>query len=44
MFAASGADVHSLVVGGRPVVADGAHVSIDVSGELGPAIAKVVAA
>ena len=42
MFAASGADVHSLVVGGRPVVAGGAHVSIDVAGELGSAIAKVV--
>ena len=44
MFAASGADVHNLVVGGRPVVVGGAHVSVDVAGELDSAIAKVVAA
>ena len=44
MFAASGPDVHNLVVGGRPVVVDGTHVSIDVAGELDSAIAKVLAA
>ena len=44
IFAASSADVHNLVVGGRPVVVGGAHVSIDVGGELDSAIAKVVAA
>jgi formiminoglutamate deiminase len=44
IFAASGADVHNLVVGGRPVVVGGAHVSVDVAGELDSAIAKVVAA
>lgn len=44
IFAASSTDVHHLVVGGRPVVVDGTHVSIDVAGELDSAIAKVVAA
>ena len=44
LFAASSADVHSLVVGGRQVVVDGSHLSIDVPGELDSAIAKVVAA
>ena len=44
MFAASSTDVHNLVIGGRPVVVGGAHVSIDVSAELGSSIAKVVAA
>ena len=44
IFAASSADVHNLVVGGRPVVVGGAHVSVDVAGELDSAIAKVVAA
>ena len=44
VFAASSADVHNLVVAGRPVVVGGAHVSIDVSAELDSAIAKVVAA
>ena len=44
IFAASGADVHNLVVSGRPVVIGGAHVSVDVVGELDSAIAKVVAA
>ena len=44
IFAGSSADVHHLVVGGRPVVVGGAHVSVDVAGELDSAIAKVVAA
>ncbi len=44
IFAASSTDVHNLVVGGRPVVVGGAHVSFDVAGELDSAIAKVVAA
>ncbi len=44
IFAASGHDVHSLIVGGRPVVVDGKHVSIDVSHELHSAIAEVMAA
>ena len=42
VFAASSPDVHHLVVGGRPIVVDGDHVSIDVPDELGAAIAKVV--
>ena len=44
MFAASSADVNHLVIGGRRVVAGGAHVSIDVPAELDSSIAKVVAA
>jgi formiminoglutamate deiminase len=44
IFAASSTDVHNLVVGGRPVVVGGSHVSVDVAGELDSAIAKVVAA
>ncbi len=42
IFAASGADVHHLVVGGRPVVVGGNHVSIDVLSELDSIIPKVV--
>ena len=42
IFAASSADVHHLVVGGRPVVVGGTHVSIDVGSELGSIIPKVV--
>ncbi len=42
VFAASGADVHQLVVGGVPVVRGGAHVSIDVASELDSIIPKVV--
>ena len=38
IFAASGADVHHLVVGGRPVVVGGTHVSIDAGAELGAII------
>ena len=44
IFAGSSADVHNLVVGGRPVVVGGAHVSVDAAGELDSAIAKVLAA
>ncbi len=44
MFAAAGDDVHSLVVGGRPVVVDGSHLSLNVADELDSAIAKVVTA
>ena len=44
VFAASSSDAHSLVVGGRPVVVDGAHISFNVADELDSAIAKVVAA
>ncbi len=39
VFAASPADVDSVVVGGRQVVRHGAHVSLDVPGELTAAIA-----
>jgi len=42
IFAASSADVHHLVVGGKPVVAGGTHVSIDVASELSSIIPKVV--
>jgi formiminoglutamate deiminase len=34
VFAATSTDVHHVVVGGRPVVADGVHQTIDVAGEL----------
>ena len=44
IFAASSADVHNLVVGGRPVVVGGSHVSIDAPADLDYAIGKVVAA
>ena len=43
IFSASSADVNHLVVGGRPVVVGGEHVSIDVVSELDSTIAKVVA-
>ena len=36
------ADVHHLVVGGRPVVVGGTHVSIDVGSELDSIIPKVL--
>ena len=39
VFAATAADVRHVVVGGRVVVADGRHVSIDVAGELRAALA-----
>ena len=34
MFAATAADVHHVVVGGRVVVRDGRHTTIDVPAEL----------
>ncbi len=41
VFAASAADVHHVVVGGRTVVAEGLHLSVDVAGSLARAIAQV---
>jgi formiminoglutamate deiminase len=41
VFAGSACDVHSVIVGGREVVRDGAHVSIDVAAELAEAIMAV---
>ena len=41
LFAASAADVTSVVVGGSVVVADGNHVKMDVAAELAAAIAEV---
>lgn len=41
VFAATAADVRHVVVGGRVVVADGRHVTIDVAAELRAAIAAV---
>jgi formiminoglutamate deiminase len=38
VFAATAADVHHVVVGGRVVVSDGRHVSIDVAAELAAAL------
>ncbi len=35
VFAATAADVHHVVVGGRVVVRDGCHMAIDVAAELG---------
>ena len=43
IFSASSADVHHLVVGGRPVVVGGRHVSIDVASELDAVIPKLMA-
>ncbi|MEV4420432.1 formimidoylglutamate deiminase [Patulibacter sp. NPDC049589] len=40
VFSAGAADVRDVVVGGRRVVRNGAHVSIDVARELGEAIAR----
>ena len=42
LYAATSADVHHLVVGGRPVVVGGNHVSIDVASELGAIIPKLM--
>jgi formiminoglutamate deiminase len=42
VFAATAADVRHVVVGGRVVVRDGRHVSIDVAAELGSAIREVM--
>jgi formiminoglutamate deiminase len=41
VFAASAADVHHVVSGGRVVVRDGQHVSLDVAAELARTIAAV---
>jgi formiminoglutamate deiminase len=41
VFAAGAEDVRNVVVGGREIVRDGAHVDIDVAGELRTAIAAV---
>lgn len=43
IFGASSADVHHLVVGGRTVVRDGRHTTIDVAAELAAAITEVTA-
>ena len=43
IFAAASTDVHHLVVGGRTVVRDGRHTTIDAAAELAAAIAKVTA-
>ena len=43
IFAASSADVHHLVVDGRPVVVGGKHVSIDVGAELHSIISELMA-
>ena len=39
VFAATAADVHHVVIGGRVVVADGRHATIDVERELGAVLA-----
>lgn len=41
VFAGSAADIGDVLVGGRFVVRDGAHVSLDVSGELRTAIGSI---
>jgi formiminoglutamate deiminase len=41
LFAGNAADVHTVIVGGREVVRDGAHVSIEVAAELSDAIRAV---
>jgi cytosine/adenosine deaminase-related metal-dependent hydrolase len=41
VFAATAADVHNVIVGGRPVVGDGAHLAIDVAAELRDSIARL---
>ena len=40
VFAATAADVHHVVIGGRVVVAEGRHRTIDVVGALGRALAR----
>ena len=42
IFSASSADVHHLVVGGRPVVVGGNHVSVDAASELDSIIPKLM--
>ena len=41
VFAAGAGDVREVIVGGEFVVRDGAHLSLDVAGELGEAIAML---
>ncbi len=41
VFAATAADVRNVIVGGRPVVRDGAHLEIDVAAELRDSIARL---
>jgi formiminoglutamate deiminase len=41
VFAATADDVHHVVVGGKVIVRDGRHVSIDVAGELRESIARL---
>lgn len=43
VFAATSADIHHLVVGGRAVVRKGRHTTIDVAAELAAAIGEVTA-
>jgi cytosine/adenosine deaminase-related metal-dependent hydrolase len=43
VFAGAAADVRDVIVGGRFVVRDGTHVSLDVPRELAAAIARVAA-
>ena len=43
IFAATSVDVHHLVVGGRTVVRDGKHTTVDVAAELASAISEVTA-
>ena len=43
IFGAASADVHHLVVGGRTVVRDGRHTTVDVAAELAAAITEVTA-
>jgi len=43
IFAAGSVDVHHLVVGGRTVVRDGKHTTVDVADELASAISEVTA-
>ena len=43
VFAGGAADVSDVVVGGRAIVRDGRHVSIDVTAELSAAIGRVLA-
>ncbi len=43
IFAAASTDVHHLVVGGRTVVRDGRHTTVDVAAELAAAITEVTA-
>jgi cytosine/adenosine deaminase-related metal-dependent hydrolase len=41
VFAATAADVREVIVGGKPIVRDGAHLQIDVAAELTESIARL---